>query len=60
MNKISTIYIELLLQKHCTDFRTKYKGSFLNTNKSSTEKSVFNRLAPELFFLILAHPVYKM
>ena len=28
--------------------------------KVSYSRHVFNPLAPELFFLILAHPVYKM
>jgi len=31
-----------------------------NAEVNCKEATAFNLLAPELFFLILAHPVYKM
>jgi hypothetical protein len=51
----------------CLEYEGERTTTFRNVGNSSPDKAsrpqmmcIINLLAPELFFLILAHPVYKM
>ena len=63
-SKIQVSYIQYcrVLRKVIRKAKEMYCNELLSssTNKSKTSWNIINPLAPELFFLILAHPVYKM